>query len=88
MDEATEQIKENHNKTFMQRQEYIDLQKAEAKRKADTDNWQEYTRLSKEFRGMKKEDDPDNDIMLSQLAVRIRSIEKDLGITNSITDGY
>ncbi|CAB9521440.1 unknown protein [Seminavis robusta] len=87
MDEATQQIKDNHHKAFLQRQEYIDLQKAEAKRKADTDSWHEYTRLSKEFRELKRENDSDNDTMLSNMAVRIRNIEKAIDIHNSIAHG-
>ena len=90
MDDATDQMRLSHERTYKQRQEFIELQKAENNRNAERDSWNEYTQLNKEFRSLKRENDPDNATMLQNMAKRIRTVEKLLGIEDkdTITGGY
>ena len=90
MDEARDQIREGQEATKEQRQQFIDLHCEQMKEASTRENWKEYTTMSKEFKALKKEEDDDNDILLANMAIRIRALEQAIGIPaeNSITDGY
>jgi hypothetical protein len=83
-------MKDSEERKFKQRQQYIDLQAAATERTSTWENWQEYMSLSKEFKALKREDDPDNNCILCNLATCLRELEKMLKIPNnkSVTAGF
>ena len=90
MDNAMQQTKESQDRSYTQRQSYIDLQKEESARATTREDWKEYVSLGKEFKAMKAEDDPENYTILYNMAGRLRVLEKCCQIPDSktITAGY
>lgn len=90
MENVLQQQKESAERTYKQREEYIDLQKEESAKTSERETWKEYLLLSKDFKAMKSENDPDNICMLRNLAKRLRKLEIALNIdvADTITGGF
>jgi hypothetical protein len=88
MDAVMEQQSEFIDRSYHQRQEFIDLQKESNAEKSEHEAWKEYTLMSERFLSLKT--DPVNNVLLYNIAKRLCHLEKKLGIPESstITGGF
>ena len=90
MDNAMRQSQDSQQKSFEQRQAFMDLQRDSAAQSTTREDWKEYISLGREFKAIRAEEDPDNDSLLHNIASRLHVLEKCCKIPDAktITAGY
>jgi hypothetical protein len=88
MDAVMTQHKESSERSYNQRQQFIDLHKSTNDSMSEREDWKEYTSMSERFMSLKK--DPNNNALLVNMAVRLWTLEQRLGIpkASTVTAGY
>ncbi|CAB9508919.1 unknown protein [Seminavis robusta] len=84
-DNVRDEMKEEQQKTFQQRQQYIAIREEEMKAERRSKGWDEYRQLGREFLLMTEAENPVNDRYKENVAARLRELEAFLGIKKKKT---
>eukprot|EP00797_Seminavis_robusta_P032266 Sro718_g192200.2 (351) ;mRNA; r:30777-31829 len=84
-DTVRDEMKEEQQKTYQQRQQYIAIRQQEMEEERRSKAWDEYRQLGREYNLMTDANNPLNDRYRENIADRLRQLEKILGIKKKKT---